>query len=283
MWGQKSDQLLDHYLLTHVRMYRAALSLLVVVLLVGVGCNRKSSTPKNVSVSGQVGGAGVSGQAGISAGAGTSANLNTKVGVTVPSITPAPKPNPPSAPTAAPAPKPAPATPQNVAKAVINGQDLSEVQLNEFEETYGQRPEPGNYWYDGKSGLYGAVGYQAFGFMLPGQSYGRLSRTASNGNTGVFINGRELPVAEWLIWGQIVGAPIQPGSYWLDAQGNAGYEGSDIPLINLYLAAVASSYGGGGGGGDNFWSSRFSAGNYNADNSQGYVSVPGVGPVGYGF
>jgi len=24
-------------------------------------------------------------------------------------------------------------------------------------------------------------------------------------------------------------------------------------------------------------------GNYNADNSQGYVSVPGIGPVGYGF
>ncbi|MEZ5148522.1 MAG: hypothetical protein R2759_15995 [Bacteroidales bacterium] len=26
-----------------------------------------------------------------------------------------------------------------------------------------------------------------------------------------------------------------------------------------------------------------SAGNSNADNTQGYVSVPGYGPVGYGF
>jgi len=40
---------------------------------------------------------------------------------------------------------------------------------------------------------------------------------------------------------------------------------------------------GGGGGGDNTWSTRFSAGNYDNDNSRGYVSVPGYGPVGYGF
>ena len=245
------------------------LSLLVVALLGGVGCTRKSTTPKDVSVSRQP-----SGQAFVdSAAPGTVApapvaptNVNTRVGVSP-----------------APAPTPTPAPTQNALKVLINGQALSQAQINEFEEAYGQKPDAGNYWYDAKSGLYGAVGYQAFGFMLPGHSYGRLSRTASNGNAGVFINSRELPQAEWLIWGQIVGAPIQIGSYWLDAQGNAGYEGSDIPIINLYLAALANSYGGGGGGGDNFWSSRFSAGNYNADNSQGYVSVPGVGPVGYGF
>ena len=34
---------------------------------------------------------------------------------------------------------------------------------------------------------------------------------------------------------------------------------------------------------DNFWSTSFSAGNYNADNTEGYVSVPGYGPVDYGM
>jgi hypothetical protein len=34
---------------------------------------------------------------------------------------------------------------------------------------------------------------------------------------------------------------------------------------------------------DNFWSTRFSAGNYDSGNQRGYVSVPGHGPVGYGF
>jgi hypothetical protein len=60
-------------------------------------------------------------------------------------------------------------------------------------------------------------------------------------------------------------------------------------------AAIRGARGGGWGGGarlpadnwsgpnDNFWSSRFSSGNSNADNSQGYVHVPDVGAVGYGF
>jgi ABC-type sugar transport system substrate-binding protein len=34
---------------------------------------------------------------------------------------------------------------------------------------------------------------------------------------------------------------------------------------------------------DNFWSTQHTAGNANAANSQGYVNVPGHGPVGYGF
>ena len=43
------------------------------------------------------------------------------------------------------------------------------------------------------------------------------------------------------------------------------------------------NYNGQGGSGDNFWSTRFSAGNYDSNNQRGYVSVPGYGPIGYGF
>jgi hypothetical protein len=58
----------------------------------------------------------------------------------------------------------------------------------------------------------------------------------------------------------------------------------DVAINDLYVTAAASAgRGGAGGGGDNFWSTRFSAGNYNEDNSVGYVSVPGVGPVSYGM
>jgi hypothetical protein len=166
---------------------------------------------------------------------------------------------------------------------VINGLPLSPEQQAQLEATYGVAPRPGRYWYDTRSGLYGAVGYQAFGFMFPGHEFGALDRDASQGNSGVFVNGRELPESEWLIWSYMLGTPIQLGAYWLDGQGNAGYEGSSIPLVNLYVAAQQNAYSGQGGSGDNFWSTRFSAGNSNADNSQGYVSVPGYGPVGYGF
>lgn len=166
----------------------------------------------------------------------------------------------------------------------INNSILTKEQIAELAKTYGVKPLPGTYWYDERSGLYGVVGYPAFGFMLPGHHFGALRQDASLGNTGAFVNGRELPLTEYTIWSQMVGSWIQPGRYWLDAQGNAGYEGNPTPVINLFVLARQNSYRGqGDSGGDNFWSSRFSAGNSNADNTQGYVSVPGYGPVGYGF
>jgi len=165
---------------------------------------------------------------------------------------------------------------------VINNKALTQEQIDEIQSTYGVKPLPGNYWYDAKSGLYGVVGFQAYGFMLPKHNFGTMDRNASNGNTGVFVNGREIPVAEYAVWSSMVGNWIQPGSYWLDSNGNAGYEGNPIPVINLYQAAKQRAYRGSGGG-DNQWNTRFSAGNSNADNSAGYVSVPGYGPVGYGF
>ena len=168
-------------------------------------------------------------------------------------------------------------------KVLINGITLTNEQLSEFEKTYGAKPQPGNYWYDTNSGFYGVIGFQAYGFMLPDHDFGTIKRNASNGDSGVVVNGRELPQTEWAIWSQILGYWIQPGFYWLDQYGNAGYEGFPTPVVNLYVAAQQNAYGGAGGSGDNFWSSRFGAGNYDSGNQRGYVSVPGYGPVGYGF
>ncbi len=172
---------------------------------------------------------------------------------------------------------------QGDSRIIINGQELSKGQIRELIDAYATEPLPGNYWYDARSGLYGAVGFPAYGFMRPDHKFGSVDRKASKGDTGVFINGRELPLSEFTVWSYIVGSWIQPGAYWLDHQGNAGNEGNPTPVINLYTAAQQNSYTGRGSGGDNFWSTRFSAGNYNEDNSQGYVSVPGYGPIGYGF
>ena len=165
----------------------------------------------------------------------------------------------------------------------INGTTLSDSEVAELERAYRVKPQPGRYWYDANSGLYGVVGFPSFGFMLPGHNFGKLSRSVSNGDTGIVINGRELPQVEWAIWSRLLAYAIQPGSYWLDANGNAGHQGNPIPIVNLYVAARQNAYRGGAGGGDNFWSSRFSAGNFDSGNTRGYVSVPGYGPVGYGF
>lgn len=166
---------------------------------------------------------------------------------------------------------------------VVNGKPLTESQLAAIKELYGVRPRPGRYWYDSMSGLYGVVGYGAYGFMRPGHDLGSLAADASGGTLPISVNGRRLNEQEYIVWSYIVGSWIQPGAYWLDGQGNAGYAGNPIPVINLYQAAMQNRYQGQGSGGDNFWSSRFSAGNSTADGSAGYVSVPGHGPVGYGF
>jgi len=172
---------------------------------------------------------------------------------------------------------------QKSSEVVINNNVLSKEQIQEIAKKYGVEPRAGNYWYDSVSGLFGVTGYPSYGFMYPGHKFGVLSRNASSGNTGVIINGRELPQLEWAVWSYVIGYYIQRGSYWFDSKGNVGYEGNNIPVLNLFAIARQNGYSGKGSGGDNFWSSRFSAGNSNSDNSQGYVSVPGYGPVGYGF
>ena len=167
----------------------------------------------------------------------------------------------------------------------INGHELTESEMSEFASTYGSQPQPGNYWYDSTSGAYGYVGQPTYSVMYAGHNYGYLSANASNGDSGVYINGRHLPYAEAVLVAALFGSQPIPGNYSLDASGNF-YSDTLGFLGNLYLLAVqsGSSSGGGGGGGGNFWSSGvYSAGNYNAGNTQGYVSVPGVGPVGYGF
>jgi len=74
---------------------------------------------------------------------------------------------------------------------------------------------------------------------------------------------------------------VQPGRCWVDSQGNFGYERGPM-LGNLVLLAQAASRARGGGGRDNFWTTRFSAGNYDSNSGSGYVSVHGYGPVGFG-
>ncbi len=162
----------------------------------------------------------------------------------------------------------------------INGSVLTPELLQEFETLYGVRPVPGNYWYDARSGLYGVMGQQAAGMMLPGHMLGEMPENASNGHTGVFMNGRQLTDAEVNYIAILLQTPAVPGRYWLDAYGNCGIEGLPVPLVNFYEVSRARF---GSGGGDNFWSSHFSAGNYDSGNTRGYVSVPGHGPVGYGF
>ncbi len=118
---------------------------------------------------------------------------------------------------------------------IINGVRLSDEKAKALEKQYGVRIFPGDYWYDKMCGAWGFRGGPAAGFILPFLDLGGpLQANASNGNTGVFINGRELHILDVVALQQIT--PVYRGRYWVDAQGNIGLEGGPA-LINLWLLA----------------------------------------------
>lgn len=130
----------------------------------------------------------------------------------------------------------------------INQVEATQAQLDELQQTYGAVPPPGRYWYDPRSGLYGVWGHEAAGYVKPGHNFGPLPANASNGNTGVFINGREINLTEAAFFQRIFGAVYQ-GRWWLDGtNGNVGQEGSNVPLANIVLALQQAQQAAGGGG-----------------------------------
>jgi hypothetical protein len=118
---------------------------------------------------------------------------------------------------------------------IINGVPLSDEKVKALEKLYGVRILNGDYWYDKVCGAWGYRGGPAVGFILPFLDLGGpLQPDASKGNTGVFINGRQLHVLDVRALQQI--GPVYQGRYWVNAQGYYGIEGG--PAIgNLWLLA----------------------------------------------
>jgi hypothetical protein len=134
---------------------------------------------------------------------------------------------------------------------VINGVALSDREVTALTAHYDVRPRPGRYWYDRVCGAWGYEGGPTVAFALAGVAVGGpLRQHASNGNTGVIVNGRELPDQDVRALQQI--CQVRRGRWWVDAQGNCGPEGG-FAVINLRQAAAqasgnrsGSAYGAGG-------------------------------------
>ena len=177
---------------------------------------------------------------------------------------------------------------QTAPSVIINDYLLTAADISQLKQIYGVEPLPGHYWYDARSGAFGKIGGPVLGVMYPGHQIGQLRSDASNGTSGVFINGRQLQSGEAYQAARLFGYPAPvAGQYWLDANGNIGVVGYLLPMGNIY-AAMAQANRGARSGGDNFWTSGlYSGGNYytgaNGQPSQGYVSVPGYGPVSFGM
>jgi hypothetical protein len=164
-----------------------------------------------------------------------------------------------------------PAAIQRTTGVFINGRELSRDQLMSIAATYHYFPPAGRYWYDSMSGAWGLEGRETAGFLLSGHDFGPVAKNASRGNTGVFVNGRQLNLTEAMSIQQNFGA-VYRGRWWLDGRtGYYGLEGSPVPLGNLVALLRAKQNR---SGGDNFWCSATACGN--SDGHSGYVNVDGT-------
>jgi hypothetical protein len=119
---------------------------------------------------------------------------------------------------------------------LVNGVPLSAAGAAILQRL-GIRPLPGAYWYDSVSGAVGAIGQGTSGFLPAGLPLGGpLPADASNGTSGVFVNGRQLTAAEKAFLESVLGTPIAPGSYFLDANGDAGLQGGPVVANLVQLA-----------------------------------------------
>ncbi len=128
----------------------------------------------------------------------------------------------------------------------VNGRPLGEAELNTLRQVQGAVPPPGRYWYDPVCGAWGLEGGPQRSIAAAGMRLGGpLAANASNGTTGVFINGRQLHLQDVAILRSLVGV-VLPGRWWVDARGNFGMEGG--PMIGNLFAIVQSRMAGASGG-----------------------------------
>jgi hypothetical protein len=161
----------------------------------------------------------------------------------------------------------APAYAQDV---FVNHVRLDERTRQSLERAYGVPVAPGRYWYDRISGVWGIEGGPAQGQIHPGlQLGGPLRPDASRGDTGVFVNGRQLHQLDVAALRRCT--QVFPGRYWVLANGIGGYEGAP-PSFNLAMLC-----GNAGGGGSSTRCDNYGGGQFNCSNQR-----TGIGMISEG-
>lgn len=151
----------------------------------------------------------------------------------------------------------------------INGVALSPDTQRTLEAAYRTPIAPGRYWYDPMSGAWGLEGGPTAGQIHPGLRIGGpLRADASRGNTGVFINGRQLHALDVAALSRCTS--VIPGRYWVAANGVGGYEGGP-PIFNL-AALCGQQNAGRSTRCDNYGGGQFNCSNPNT----------GIGMIGEG-
>jgi len=120
------------------------------------------------------------------------------------------------------------------AKVSINGHPISKRALKKAEKKAGP-VDPGSYWYDYHAGFWGVMGRECIGIIPPfiKEFNYPMARNCAGGNTGVFVNGRELCQRDLdLLVGR--GLPRTSGkSYSIEISGNITDEATGKKLRSL--------------------------------------------------
>lgn len=128
-------------------------------------------------------------------------------------------------------------------QVIFNGVPLRDEEIKFLEQRYRTQIPDGSFWYDKMCGALGRQGGPVSCTIEPNLNLGGpLQANASNGNTGVFINGRELHYLDTALLQHVV-PMIIPGRWWMDVYGNFGQEGGPM-LGNLWVLAQSQSGGG---------------------------------------
>lgn len=107
----------------------------------------------------------------------------------------------------------------------LNGKLIADDQVKAYEASIGTKIEDGRYWYDKKTGMWGVEGGPMAGLMAPNLDIGGpLHPDASNGNTNIFVNGREIHQDE-LFFYQPIAYYLGGNRMWINGKGDVGLEG----------------------------------------------------------
>ncbi|MFY9571099.1 MAG: hypothetical protein WAV20_06870 [Blastocatellia bacterium] len=121
---------------------------------------------------------------------------------------------------------------------VINRVRLTDETVQALEQLFQGRVPDGDYWYDKVSGAWGMESGPTKGFIHPRLKIGGpLRADASKGRTGVFVNGRELHRLDVLALQTFL--QVIPGRYWVNSDGDGGYEGGPRFFNLIQLARSA--------------------------------------------
>lgn len=130
---------------------------------------------------------------------------------------------------------------------------------------------PGRYWYDPVSGAWGLEGQPIAGQMIDGLALGGALRAdASRGDSGVFINRRQLTQGEKRYLEQLCQTPVLPARYFVLANGLGGLEGGPP---SFHLGQCPGLAGGAARGGSSSRTFCDAGGNCTSTGVLGYIST----------